>query len=84
MARGTGGARRPRLKNTECPGIGVSKCDSLSERERGKEIGRWVSPFEFYTSSESDAGEEKSKSEFAPFELPTTSESDEEVISKIV
>ena len=42
--------------------------------------------FEVYIPSESDEDEEKEKSkkEFDPFEFPTTSESDEEVVSKIV
>ena len=67
------GARRPLLKNTEEANAELERM----EAPRSTNTERAVSPFEVYNPFESDEDEEqKSKKEFDPFDLPTTSESD--------
>ena len=61
------------MKNTEEANAELERM----EAPRSTNTERAVSPFEVYNPFESDEDEEqKSKKEFDPFDLPTTSESD--------
>ena len=70
------------MKNTEEANAELERMEAVEkEEERRKKLvagnRKSVSPFEVYNPFESDEDEEqKSKKEFDPFDLPTTSESD--------